>query len=237
MPGVSSSGVPAPHAEAGALRIIHDLHGPLTVIRGLCATLARDEPRPDRRRALDLIDGETLRLAAGLEDLAAAGPGERPAVTRVDLAALTARAGERFAPAAALRGVRLTTRGAHAPVWIAGDGSMLERVVDNLVRNAIRHCAAEGSVGVALSSRGGRAVLRVRDDGPGVPPGDRERIFREGDRGSAPRGRGRGLGLAIAREIAEVHGGRLTLDPVGAGACFRLSVPLARGTDRGPLAA
>lgn len=238
MPGAVSPGLTVRAAQAEALRLIHDLHGPLTVIRGLCATLARDEPRPDRRRALDLIDGETLRLAAGLEGLAgAAGPGGRPRVARLDLAALTARAGERFAPAAAGRGVRLTTRGAHAPVWIDGDGAMLERVVDNLVRNAIRHCAAEGSVVLALSSRGGRAVLRVRDAGPGVLPSDRERIFQEADRGSAPRGPGRGLGLAIAREIAEVHGGRLTLDPVGAGACFRLSIPLASETDRGPLAA
>ena len=143
----------------------------------------------------------------------------------------------RFGPVAGGRGARLEIRGAHAPTWIGGDARLLERVVDNLVRNAIRHCAPDGRIELALASRGGRAVLRVRDDGAGVPASDRERIFRAGERGSAPRGEGRGLGLAIARDIVRAHGGRLTLDAVGAGACFRLSLPLLDGADPGPRAA
>ena len=131
----------------------------------------------------------------------------------------------------------LTARGAHAPVGVEGDAAMLERAVDNLLRNAIRHCGTPGRVELALSSRHGRAVLRVRDDGEGVPPADRERIFTAGERGSSPRGEGRGLGLAIAREITEAHGGCLTLDPVGVGACFRLSLPLGRTAEGGPRAA
>ena len=61
-------------APESMARAVHDLHGPLTVIRGLCATLGRDEPRADRRRGLELIDGEALRLAAGLEGLVASAP-------------------------------------------------------------------------------------------------------------------------------------------------------------------
>lgn len=237
MPGAFASGVPATPGEVVA-RIVHDLHGPLTVIRGLCATLARDEAHPERRRAIDLIDGETLRLAVGLEGLArASADPDRSPPSRLDLAALASRAAERFGAAAASHGVRVTTRGIHAPVWIEADAAMLERLIDNLLRNAIRHAPANGRVDLALSTRGGRAVLRVRDDGDGVPVDDRERIFLAGDRGSAPRGGGRGLGLAIAREMAEGNGGRLTLDSVGGGASFRLSIPLARESDRGPLAA
>ncbi len=217
-------------------RMVHDLHGPLTVIRGLCATLERDEVRPERRRAIDLIDAETLRLAAGLKGLARASE-RRPAIARVDLAGHVAGVAMRFSPIAASRGVRLTAAGVHSQVWIEGDSAMLERLIENLVQNALRHCAVSGTVRLLLAVRGGRVVLRVRDDGEGVPREDRERIFRSGERGSAPRGAGRGLGLAIAREIAELHGGRLTVDAVGAGACFRLSLPLGRSFDRGPRAA
>ena len=214
-------------------RRVHDLHGPLTVIRGLCATLTRTEERPDQRRALALIDGEALRLAEGLRALtrpeAEGGPGPLPA----DLSALTVSIAERFGPAAVRAGARLTLRGVHRPVWVEGDPPALERVVENLVGNALRHAGPDGLVELALATRGGRAVLRVRDDGAGVAVADRDLIFRPGERGSAPRGEGRGLGLAIAREIAEAHGGRLTLDPVGTGACFRLSLPLGPGSGAG----
>lgn len=235
MPGAPASGRPS--RQAHVARLAHDLHGPLTVIRGLCATLARTEERPDHRRALALIDGEALRLAEGLRALVRTdgegGPGPLPA----DLAALTISIAERFGPAAVRAGVRLAVRGVHRPVWVEGDLGAIERAVENLVGNALRHAGPDGLVELALATRGGRAVLRVRDDGAGVAVADRERIFRPGERGGAPRGEGRGLGLAIAREIAEAHGGRLTLDPVGTGACFRLSLPLGPAAGAGPRAA
>ena len=235
MGGGPATGATLPAGDAVA-RLVHDLHGPLTVIRGLCAALARDELRPERLRAIGLIDGEALRLAAGLGRIGRAA-GERSAPARVNLAALVAAGAERFSALALAGGVTLAVRGAHAPVWVEGDAAMLERAIDNLLRNAIRHCGTPGRVDLAVSPRGGRAVLRVRDDGEGVPVVDCERIFIAGDRGSSPRGEGRGLGLAIAREIAEAHGGRLTLDPVGAGACFRLTLPLGGAADGGPRAA
>ena len=213
----------APEAMA---RAVHDLHGPLTVIRGLCATLGRDEPRADRRRGLELIDGEALRLAAGLEDLVASAL-PQPRSRRVALAALAAEAVERHGAVAAGRGVRLTLRSTGGGVEVEGHAPSLERALDNLIHNALRHCPEAGEVGVRVSGARGWGHLRVRDGGLGIPPGDRRRIFGAGDRGSAPRGHGKGLGLAIAREIAEAHGGRLTLDPTGPGACFRLSLPLA----------
>ena len=211
-------------APESMVRAVHDLHGPLTVIRGLCATLGRDEPRADRRRGLELIDGEALRLAAGLEDLVAAPA--PPRSRRVALSVLAAGAIERHRALAADRGVRLTLRVPGVAVEVEGHAPSLERALDNLIRNGLRHSPRGGEVGVRVSAARGWGCLRVRDDGPGIPPADRRRIFRAGDRGSAPRGHGKGLGLAIAREIAEAHGGRLTLDPRGSGACFRLSLPL-----------
>jgi two-component system sensor histidine kinase QseC len=226
-------------AGAGAdatARLVHDLHGPLTVIRGLCATLARDEPRPERRRALDLIDGETLRLAAGLEWLGRSARRATPEPPRADLAVIARSAAERFAPVAAERGVRIVVRGAGTPQRVLADPADVERALDNLIRNGIRHAREDGVLLIGLSRRAGRAHLRVRDDGDGVAAADRERIFRAGERGSSPRGPGRGLGLRIAREMAERNGGRLTLDPVGEGACFRLVLALAPGEGSGEAA-
>ena len=239
MPGAMAPGTPLSASQSVA-RLIHDLHGPLTVIRGLCATLVRDEADPGRRRALALIDGETLRLAAGLAGLYGAPEsrvGTAPATSPMDLAALVTATGERFSAIAESSGLELSTRVTGAPVWVDADAEMIERVIDNLVRNAVRHCAPGRRVEIALGVRRRRAVVRVRDQGAGVPVCDRERIFAPGYRGSRPRGDGRGLGLAIAREIAEAHGGRLTLDSVGAGACFRLCLPLLGDLDHGPRAA
>ena len=214
-------------AEGALDRLVHDLFGPLTVIRGVCATLARDEPRDERRAGLALIDAETVRLAAGLDGLARAASappdGARPRGP-VCLATLAASAVERHRPAGAERGVAVVARVRAAPTTVTAAAEDLRRALDNLVQNALRHCAWE--VRLTVGRRAGWAYVRVADDGAGVAPGDLERIFRPGDRGSAPRGAGRGLGLAIARELAEAHGGRLTLDSVGAGAAFRLALPL-----------
>ncbi|WP_217913093.1 sensor histidine kinase [Miltoncostaea marina] len=236
MPATTVHGFASPAPDAMA-RVVHDLHGPLTVIRGLCATLARDEARRDRRRAIELIDAEALRLADGLRAIARMEPAPRRPLPACDLGALVDEAAERFAGAAALRGIAVRVRAAVRPVSAAADRGDVERILDNLLANAVRHGREGGVITLALAVRGRRAEVRVRDDGDGVPPAYRERVFLPGERGSAPAGEGRGLGLAIARELAEAGGGRLTLDPVGAGACFRLALPLApRGHD-GPRAA
>ena len=214
-------------AEGALDRLVHDLFGPLTVIRGVCATLARDESHDERRAGLALIDAETVRLAAGLDGLAraASGPPERARPQGpVCLAALATSVVERHRPAGAERGVAVVARVRAAPVTVTAAADDLRRALDNLLQNALRHCAWE--VRVTVGRRGGWAYVRVADDGAGVAPEDRERIFRPGERGSQPRGAGRGLGLAIARELAQAHGGRLTLDSVGGGAAFRLALPL-----------
>jgi len=236
-PEITSVAPASREAAAGAdERLVHDLHGPLTVIRGLCATLARGAPRADRRRDLALIDAEALRLAAGLEGLARRVA--RPARERrraLALEALAVSVAERHHGVAAQRGALLSVRRHRGHPVVEADPAGLRRVLDNLVQNALRHCARE--VRIVVGVRGDLAQVLVRDDGPGVRPEDRERIFWPRDRGSAPMGPGRGLGLAIAREIARAHGGRLTLDPVGPGASFRLTLPLCGGPVTEPRAA
>ena len=111
---------------------------------------------------------------------------------------------------------------------VRGNAEQLLRVVRNLLENAVRHAAAR--VVVTLREADGEVVLTVQDDGPGVPPAERSRIFERFARADSARARGSGgagLGLAIARTIAESHGGTLGLDDTDGGASFVLRLPAA----------
>jgi signal transduction histidine kinase len=109
---------------------------------------------------------------------------------------------------------------------IHGDPDQLTRVVRNLVGNAERH--ADRRVCLELRMLDGEAELAVTDDGPGIPPADRERVFHRFTRLDEDRGRrrgGAGLGLAIAREIVRAHGGELTAEGGAPGARLVMRLP------------
>lgn len=115
------------------------------------------------------------------------------------------------------------------PVTVQGDRVLLRRLVRNLLENARRY-AGDGPIDVSVVSEAGRAVLEVRDHGPGVPAGERERIFEPFYRLQATRetGRGSGLGLALVRGIARRHGGEaVCLAADGGGSRFRVTIPRA----------
>jgi signal transduction histidine kinase len=122
---------------------------------------------------------------------------------------------------------RIDTAGVH-PVQVSGDRPQLERLVGNLLDNAVRH--ARNRIVVALArAPGGGAALSVADDGPGIPADERERVFERFTRLDDARtvgAGGAGLGLAIARDIAERHGGRLSVGDGGvSGAVLVLTLP------------
>lgn len=160
------------------------------------------------------------RLAADLLLLARLDAGERPAGARVDLAAMVREeSSQRIADRIPVRAGEL------ASAEVAGSRGQLGRVLGNLLDNAQRH--AVSSVRVAVVREGEWAVLRVEDDGPGVPESERERIFERFVRLDDARARddgGAGLGLAIARDVAVRHGGSLA---VRTGSVFELRLPVA----------
>jgi len=129
------------------------------------------------------------------------------------------------------------------PAIIVGDSSKLRAIVDNLLSNAIKYSPRSGVVRIDLSIQKQFVLLDVIDQGPGIDPADRPRIFDSFYQGkTAPGGRikGSGLGLAIAQEYALAHGGRVELvdrTDGGRGAHFRLWIPVAVGgePDRAPL--
>jgi signal transduction histidine kinase len=123
--------------------------------------------------------------------------------------------------------------GALAPGRIDADPEMLGRVVRNLVENARRHVGAGGTIRVSSTVAAGRLRVDVDDDGPGIPPAERERVFDRFHRSDAGRARsagGSGLGLAIARGIIEAHGGSIRAEesPLG-GARISFELQLRSG--------
>jgi signal transduction histidine kinase len=122
------------------------------------------------------------------------------------------------------------------PVRVIGDRGQLARVVRNLVDNARRH--ARSRVLVTVGRDGDRAVLEVSDDGPGVPPADRARVFERFVRLDDARARsdgGSGLGLAIVAEVVAAHGGTVEVtDGPDGGALFRVRIPAAPAPDAQP---
>jgi signal transduction histidine kinase len=125
-----------------------------------------------------------------------------------------------MAPLAVEMSKTIALTGEQEPVWVRGHAEALFRAVRNLIENAIRHTPPGVSIEVEVSADG---VVRVSDDGPGVPEADRERIFRRFWRRDRAKGDSRGLGLAIVARVAEAHDGTVTVDnaPDG-GAVFTL---------------
>src|SRR5262249_17659338 len=137
---------------------------------------------------------------------------EAPRSDRLDLGALVGRAVDSFRVLASAKDVGLETAGASEPAWVVGDEHFLDRAVDNLLDNALRHTPEGGRVQVDLRPEQDRLVLRVRDSGPGFAPRDLPHIFTPLFRSEASRNRqtgGAGLGLAIARKVFRAHGGDL----------------------------
>ncbi|MFD5713230.1 sensor histidine kinase [Streptomyces pharetrae] len=199
----------------------HELRSPIASLRTQLEVAAAHPELLDLDGAVE--DTVRLqRLAADLLLLARLDAGERPVGTRVDLVALA----REEAAGRALVAVDARATG----VEVAGSRGQLGRVLANLLDNAERH--ARSAVTVTVCREGDRAaVVRVADDGNGVPEGERERIFERFVRLDDARSRdegGAGLGLAIARDVAVRHGGTLTAGAAPAGgALFELRLPLA----------
>jgi two-component system, OmpR family, sensor kinase len=114
---------------------------------------------------------------------------------------------------------------------VEADPDALSQAIRNLTRNAVEHTSAGGSVRISAVARGDRLEFAVEDDGPGIPPVERRRIFERFHRVRSGGARGSGLGLAIARAIVEAHGGRIWADEAAAGGA-RVAFELPRFSGR-----
>jgi two-component system heavy metal sensor histidine kinase CusS len=211
----------------------HELRSPLTSLYGeLQLALRKSRSADEYRSAIEEALDSARRLKALAEDLLALariGAEREPSRTPVAL--------DEVAKAAASWVSREATR-RHVELAIDSDGSSvlghaidLERLLRNLLDNAVRHSPEGGHVRVEARSEGDMVHISVLDEGPGVPPEERDRVFDPFFRAASERRRddGSGLGLAIVREIARVHGGDVSVEqgPEGKGALFRASLPAA----------
>ncbi len=196
----------------------HELRTPLARI-GVAASLLGDKADPRTRDSLkrDIAELdqliEEILLSSRLEAVKGLEHNEP-----VDLLALAAEEAAHYDSEAS--GEALT---------VSGDRLLLRRLIRNLLENARRY-AGDGPIDVAVTRKADRAVLDVRDHGPGIPEDERERIFEPFYRLVAAResGRGSGLGLALVREIARRHGGEaVCLAADGGGSLFRVELPAA----------
>jgi two-component system, OmpR family, sensor histidine kinase KdpD len=210
----------------------HDLRSPLTAIRVAAESLASPSvtlSEEDRARQLDTVRRESARLdrlVANLLDLSRLEAGST--VSRPELVALDELVGQAVAELGSEGRVRVEL--AADPPLVEVDPVQVERVLVNLLENALRHSGPEAEVAVVIATAGEEAVVRVVDDGPGIPADDVERVFEPFERldGSGGR-RGLGLGLTIARGFAEANGGRVWVEHrPEEGAAFAVAFPLAR---------
>ena len=195
----------------------HELRTPLSVIRTeLEVTLSDpDADVAELRRLGEVVAGATeraQRLVDSLMTLArlqAVGQGELEVAERVDLAALVPGVVDAVAAEAKEKNITVELD-AEAAVTV-GDPRLLERLVGNLVENAIRHNVPDGWLRLSTGETADRAWLHVSNGGAVIPPGDVDRLFEPFRRGGRVRTatRGAGLGLAIVRLIVEAHHGRL----------------------------
>jgi two-component system OmpR family sensor kinase len=204
----------------------HELRNPIAALQASVETLLREQPeRPERDRLEAAVARDSERLGRLINDLLGLARLEaHPTRTPVDLASV-ARPLVEHAQARAPRAT-ITLR-AHDDTPVSGDPDALERVLRNLIDNALAAIGPTGRIDVQLRRLDEYVQALVTDDGPGVPEHQREQIFERFVR-LDPSKPGHGLGLAIARRIAHQHHGDLTCDPATNGASFTLHLPTER---------
>jgi signal transduction histidine kinase len=213
--------------------VAHDLRSPLNLIITTADLLLEEKLDPARQRQLlevamragkqmnrligDLLD--TVRLQAGkfsldLED--------------VPVASIFRQASESLLPAAQKRNIRLDIIPPADGILVRADPLRVAQLVGNVVGNAIKFTPEKGSVMVRAAPAGERVVVQVTDTGPGIPPSDIPHLFDNFWQARNNDHRGVGLGLAIAKGVAEAHGGRIWCEStVGVGSTFSFTLPIA----------
>ncbi|MFJ5113174.1 ATP-binding protein [Streptomyces sp. NPDC088551] len=214
--------------------VSHDLRTPLSGIKAAVSSLRSDDVEwsaEDRAELLAAIEGGTDRLGHlvdNLLDMSRIQTGTvTPLIREIDLdEVVPAALGGIPAPE-----VNVVLEIPETLPMVATDKGLLERVVANIVENAVHHSPAGEPVRVSASALADRVHLRVVDRGPGVPDEAKNRVFAPFQRhGDAPRGNGVGLGLAVARGFAEAMGGTLEAeDTPGGGLTMVLTLPAAPG--------
>jgi signal transduction histidine kinase len=203
----------------------HELKTPLTIVRGHLELL--DAVPEARDQTVALVMGELDRMSRIVDDLLLLAKREQPDflnLSTVDVGALTEELHSKVGALDEREWVlEATGRGV-----IVADSQRVTQAILQLAQNAVWHGGANGSVALGSEVANGEARFWIKDDGPGIPSADRERIFSRFYRGvGGRRTEGAGLGLAIVRAIAEAHHGRIEIESeAGRGSEFSIVIPV-----------
>jgi signal transduction histidine kinase len=208
----------------------HDLRTPLASLRLLVEAVDDGVAGEDRDRYLSEIRTHVAVLSDLIDDLFELSRIEAGDISwtmrRVELGDLIGDTVAAFRTSAEERGVHLAAELPSEKVVAEADAEKVQRVLFNLIQNAIRHTPADGSVTVRAKGGPSGVEVEVTDSGEGIPAGEGERVFEAFYRGDSARdGDGAGLGLAISRAIVEAHGGRIWLEDANPGTRVRFTLP------------
>jgi signal transduction histidine kinase len=220
----------------------HELRTPVSLIRTTAELALRRERGPaDYRRALTEIDTHAQHMSGLVNDLLALArtdAGIEPhGQSPVDVTRVAAEAGSEIGDFAVPSAVTVRTSLPEEPVFVTGDEASLKRLLLILLENAVKYSRPGGEVNVLVQSRGddGPVVIDVCDEGIGIEPSERSRLFERFYRGSRARQHapdGTGLGLAIAHTIVERHRGTIEIgsaqSATGRGCNVTVRLPLAK---------
>ncbi len=221
------------HRTSMANVLAHELKTPLTSIIGNVELLDPDSPVERTLAARGAIERGARRIATTVDDILALAKIDNPNAPRVlvevDLAELVSDAVELSRAEAERAQVHLRAELGHGPTRVAGERDELDKLVHNLIANAVKYTPAGGRVTVVCSLDGGDAVLICQDEGIGIAADDQSRLFDEFFRSSDPDARARpgtGLGLSIVHRVVERHHGSINVDSeLGAGSTFTVRIP------------
>lgn len=210
----------------------HELRTPLSVMLMECEELLEEPGLPPKARAQAEALARRARSMAGMVSqlllLSRAEQGRAPlSLEELDLSELSQLVAQEFSEIAAGRGMALRAD-IQPGVTLTGDQTLLLRLWNNLLRNAVTYGREGGHIAMGLKTQGGAAVLTVEDDGPGIAPQHLPHIWERFYQADAARtGEGSGLGLSMVRWIAAAHGGEAAVESrLGEGSVFTVTLPL-----------
>jgi signal transduction histidine kinase len=210
--------------------VAHALNNFLTVTHGTLSLLQpalKDHPNPDVHAGLTALSQTTDLMTHAVNQLMGRGAqfDAQLAQGKVHLTRLTARVCDYYQRIAARKNITITYTPAAEELYAQGDRVVVAAVLDNLLSNAVKFSPPGRRVRVDVEAKGDQVVCNIRDEGPGVPEADRERLFQRGVRLSAEPTGGEpsnGFGLAVAKDLIEKLGGEIWCErrPAGEGAHF-----------------